>query len=147
MPYLCKDCRAYFSVRKGTAVESSKIGFQDRAIAFYMITTGIKGTSSMKLYREAGIRQATAWLMMQRIHEGFMGGVDKLFPGPVETGIGRGTAGKAVVAGVKDCDSRKASVAVVHGRYGRQDAAGVCRGPRRENGNGIHTANTRRTEL
>ena len=136
MPYRCKDCRAYFSVRKGTAIESSKIGFQNWAIAFYMMTTGIKGTSSMKLYREVGIRQATAWFMIQRIREGFMDGMDKPFPDSVESdetaiggkvknmsnrkrkerkeaGIGRGTAGKAIVAGVKDRESRKVSVAVV----------------------------------
>ncbi|MYH57343.1 MAG: IS1595 family transposase [Boseongicola sp. SB0675_bin_26] len=136
MPYRCKDCRAYFSVRKGTAMESSKIGFQDWAIAFYMMTTGIKGTSSMKLYREVGIRQATAWFMMQRIREGFMGGIDKPFPGPVEAdetaiggkvknmsnrkrkerkeaGIGRGTAGKMIVAGVKDRETKMVSAAVV----------------------------------
>lgn len=64
MPNWCKDCRAYFSVRKGTAMESSKIGFQNWAITFYMMTTGIKGTSRMKLYREVGVRQGTAWFMM-----------------------------------------------------------------------------------
>ncbi len=121
MPYRCRDCRGHFSVRKGTAMQSAKIGFQKWAIAFYMMTTGIKGTSSMKLYRELGIRQATAWFMMQRIREGFMGGLDKPFPGPVEADetavggkrknmhtkkrkhlTGRGNAGKAIVAGVKD---------------------------------------------
>lgn len=61
-------------------MESGKIGFQNWAITFYMMTTGIKGTSSMKLYREVGIRQVTAWFMMQRIREGFMGGMDKPFP-------------------------------------------------------------------
>ena len=132
MPYRCRDCRGYFSVKKGTAMHSAKIGFQKWAIAFYMMTTGIKGTSSMKLYRELGIRQATAWFMMQRIREGFMGGIGKPFPGPVdadETAVGgkrknvhgkkwkqltgRGSVGKAIVAGVKDRESKKVSVAVV----------------------------------
>ncbi len=84
MPYRCRDCRKHFSVRKGTVMESSKIGFQKWAIAIYMMTTGIKGTSSMKLYREVGIRQATAWFLMQRIREGFNNGVDRPFPGPIE---------------------------------------------------------------
>ena len=49
-----------------------------------MMTTGLKGTSSMKLYREVGIRQATAWFLMQRIREGFTDGANQPFPGPVE---------------------------------------------------------------
>ena len=132
MPYRCRDCRGYFSVRKGTAMQSAKIGFQKWAIAFYMMTTGVKGTSSMKLYRELGIRQATAWFMMQRIREGFMGGIGKPFPGPVEANeaavdgkrknmhgkkrkplTGRGSVGKSIVAGVKGRESKMVSASVV----------------------------------
>ena len=122
MPYRCRDCRHHFSVRKGTAMQSSKIGLQKWAIALYMMTTGLKGTSSMKLYREVGIRQATAWFLMQRIREGFTDGENQPFPGPVEadetyiggkrkknmpkakrkTLTGRGAVGKVAVAGVKD---------------------------------------------
>ena len=65
-------------------MQSTKLGLQKWAIAFYMMTSGLKGTSSMKLYREVGIRQATAWFLMQRIREGFMDGIEKPFPGPVE---------------------------------------------------------------
>ncbi len=136
MPYRCRDCRAHFSVRKGTVMQSSKLGLQKWAIALYMMTTGIKGTSSMKLYREVGIRQATAWFLMQRIREGFMEGHNLPFPGPVEAdetaiggkrknmsnkkrkalreaGVGRGSVGKAIVAGVKDRESKQVSAAVV----------------------------------
>ena len=84
MPYRCKDCRQYFSVRKGTVMQSSKIGYQKWVIAIYMMTTNLKGTSSMKLHRDLGIRQATAWHMMQRIREAFAVGVDLPMPGPVE---------------------------------------------------------------
>ena len=121
MPYRCRDCRHHFSVRKGTVMQSSKLGLQKWAIAIYMMTTGIKGTSSMKLYREVGIRQPTAWFLMQRIREGFIEGENKSFPGPVEADetyiggkLGNMTAksrkearqkpdlGKTIVAGVKD---------------------------------------------
>ena len=61
MLYRCGDCRKHFSVRKGTVLQSSKLGLQKWAFCLYLVATGIKGTSSMKIYRELGIRQATAW--------------------------------------------------------------------------------------
>ena len=73
MPYRCRnrDCRAYFSVRKGTVMESSKLGLQKWAIAIYMATTSLKGSSSMKLHRDLGITQKSAWFLNQRIREVF----------------------------------------------------------------------------
>ncbi|MDE0534345.1 MAG: IS1595 family transposase [Albidovulum sp.] len=138
MPFRCKDCRGHFSVKHGTVMQSSKIGLQMWAIGIYLMSTGIKGTASMKIYRDIGLRQATAWFLMQRIREGFMDGIGQPFPGPCEAdetgiggkvknlsnrkrkerkeaGIGRGLAGKTIVAGVKDRESKKVSVAVVHG--------------------------------
>ena len=125
MPYRCRDCRHHFSVRKGTVMQSSKLGLQKWAIALYMTATGIKGTASMKVHREIGMRQATAWHLMHRIRASFDTGSGKPFPGPVEAdetyiggkrknmsnakrralqeaGSPRGTVGKTAVVGAKD---------------------------------------------
>ena len=69
MPYRCLDCRKFFSVKTGTIMQSSKIGYQKWAMAYYILTTGIKGTSSMKLHRDLGVTQKTAWHMAHRIRE------------------------------------------------------------------------------
>ncbi|MXW46341.1 MAG: IS1595 family transposase [Gammaproteobacteria bacterium] len=131
MPYRCRDCRSYFSVKKGTVMQSSKIGLQKWLFAMYMMSTSLKGAASMKVYRELGITQKTAWFLTQRIREGFMKGT-KSMVGPVEVDEtyvggkrgnmhasrrkkfeGRGTVGKTAVVGVKDRDSNTVTAKVV----------------------------------
>lgn len=82
MPYRCRKCRQFFSVRTGTVLEYSRIGYREWAIAIYMATTSLKGVSSMKLYRNLGITPKAAWHLMQRICKGFEGntGVDLKIP-------------------------------------------------------------------
>ncbi|MCY3956462.1 MAG: IS1595 family transposase [Nitrospira sp.] len=69
MPYRCRTCRKRFSVRVGTVLENSRLDLRIWAIAIYIQTTGLKGTSSMKLYRDLGVTQKTAWYLSHRIRE------------------------------------------------------------------------------
>ena len=61
MAHRCRDCRKFFSVKIGTVMESSNLGYQVWAIATYLMHTSIKGVSSMKLHRDLGITQKSAW--------------------------------------------------------------------------------------
>ena len=76
MPYHCGDCRKYFSVKTGTVMQSSKIGLQKWVIAIYLLSTNLKGVSSMKLHRDLGVTQKTAWFLAQKIRQGWLEGQD-----------------------------------------------------------------------
>lgn len=130
-PYRCRDCRKDFSIKTGTLMEGSKISLQKWAIAFYLSSTNLKGVSSMKLHRDLGVTQKTAWFMMHRIREtwrdngghfsgpveadeSYFGGKRKNMPkSKREKMEGRGTAGKAIVAGIKDRETNNIKAGVV----------------------------------
>ena len=132
MPYRCSACKKYFSVRTGTILERSKIPLQKWAIGIFLHLSNLKGVSSMKLHRDLKITQKSAWFMLHRIRQAYEVAGDRL-DGPVEideTFIGgkeknkhsdkmlhadRGTVGKAVVAGVKDRETKEVRAEVVQG--------------------------------
>ena len=85
MPHWCPDCRSYFSVRTGTALAHSKVPLRKWAIAIYLELTSLKSVSSMKLHRDIGVSQLTAWFMLHRIREAWASpGGDGPHSGPVE---------------------------------------------------------------
>ena len=57
MPYRCRDCGKRFSVKTNSVMYASNIGYQKWAIAIYLVTTSLKGVSSMKLHRALGINK------------------------------------------------------------------------------------------
>ncbi len=132
MPYWCKDCRSYFSVKTGTAMQRSKIPLRKWAIAIYLCLTSLKSVSSMKLQRDIGVSQPTAWFMLHRIRQAWAVDDDDQFDGPVEvdesyfggrqanmpqakrtTLAGGGTAHMTAVIGAKDRDSNEVRAEVI----------------------------------
>ena len=52
-------------------MERSKIPLHKWAIAIYMVTTNLKSVSSMKLHRDLGITQKSAWFILHRIRQAY----------------------------------------------------------------------------
>ncbi|MCY3659654.1 MAG: IS1595 family transposase [Caldilineaceae bacterium] len=71
MPYWCTDCRSYFSIKTGTLLEYTQLPLRKWVFAIYLHVTSLKGISSMKLHRDIGVAQKTAWHMLQRIRKAF----------------------------------------------------------------------------
>ena len=132
MPYRCRDCRKYFSVRTGSVMERSKITLRKWAIGIYLSTTSLKGVSSLKLHRDLKITQKSAWFMAHRIREALTAG-EHLLADPVEVdetyiggksknrhaserrGYGRGPIGKAPVVAMRSRTTREVRArAVAH---------------------------------
>ena len=129
-PFRCRTCRKDFSVKTGTVLHSSNIPLSKWAIGFYLFMTNLKGVSSMKLHRDLGITQRSAWHMAHRIRE-TLDATGGKFAGPVEADetyiggkegnkheskklkAGRGAVGKTPVAGVKDRATNQVRTTVV----------------------------------
>ena len=120
------DTRPY---KYQTVMERSKISYQKWVMAIYLFTSSLKGVSLMKLHRDLGITQKSAWYMLQRLRMAFEQS-PALFEGVVEvdeTSIGgkdrnkhqkdvkagRGSTGKAPVVGVKNRGTKQVRAKVI----------------------------------
>jgi len=122
-PHRCRSCKSDFSVKTDTLMHKSNIGYRAWAVGIYLMTTNLKGVSSMKIHRDLGITQKSAWMMMHKIRESFDDELGIVLSGPVEVDetyiggkrknmsnakrkalkdTGRGPVGKVAVVGMKD---------------------------------------------
>ena len=58
-----------FSVKTSSLMYSSPLPLKTWGLALYLLTTNLKGVSSMKLHRDLGITQKTAWFLAHRIRK------------------------------------------------------------------------------
>ena len=129
-PFRCRSCRKDFSVKTGTLLHRSHLPLSKWAIAYYLFATNLKGVSSMKLYRDLGITQKTAWYMAHRtrqtltaegdkfagaaeVNETYIGGKEGNKHSDKKLRAGRGAVGKVAVAGVRDRNTGRVNTEVV----------------------------------
>ena len=142
MTHRCRECegKPRFSSRTGTPLQSSKLPYRTWVIAIYLFTTGIKGTSSMKIHRDLEITYKSAWHLTHRIRKAFDQEAPQ-FAGPVEvdetffggkegnkhaskkTHPGGGVGGKVAVVGIKDQDTGQVHAKVTEST-GKEDLQG-----------------------
>ena len=136
MTHRCRDCsnKPMFSLKTGTVLEGTKLSYRVWIIAIYLVTTNLKGVSSMKLHRDLDITQKSAWHLAHRLRKALTKRNNGSFCGPVEVdetyfggqrrnmsiarrralaGTGPGAVGKTAVVGAKDRATKQVRAKVV----------------------------------
>jgi transposase-like protein len=115
----CNGCKRQFTMKVGTIFEDSPLSLSKWLPAVWLLAGAKNGVSSCELARALGVTQKTAWFMLHRIRramntgsfntplsgeveadETFIGGKESNKHASRKMNAGRGTVGKAVVAGV-----------------------------------------------
>lgn len=65
----CKYCRQIFTVRTGTMFERSKIPLSKWLYAMHVMAARRKDISTLRLSKELGITQKSAWFMLHRLRD------------------------------------------------------------------------------
>ena len=112
-------------------MESSKIPLLNWAITIYQLATNVKGISNLKIHRALTISYSCSWHLSHRSREAWNQFTASKFDGPVEVhetnvgckegnkhagdklNAGRGTVGKAAVAGMKNRHKKEIRATVV----------------------------------
>ena len=121
-------------------------------IATFLVSTNLKSVSSMKLHRDLDITQKSAWFLAHRLRRALDRDGDR-FAGPCEADetyfggkrknmsnakrkqlaeqeVGRGTAGKTAVVGIKDRATKQVRAEVTENRNPMRTAPRAAAGAR-----------------
>lgn len=63
----CRDCKAQYTVRKGTVLEDSRIEIRHWCYAFWRAATSKKGVSALEIHRQTGISYKSSLFLLNRI--------------------------------------------------------------------------------
>ncbi len=105
-------------------MEASNLGYQTWVLAAYLLTTNLKGVSSLKLHRDLGVSAKTAWHLAHRLRKVWERDTSFFFTGPVEVdethvgGKAKNRHGKEVrpkvlVAGIKNRPTKQVHARVI----------------------------------
>ena len=118
--WTCLECRKQFTLRVGTVMEDSSLGFDKWICGFWLIANAKNGISSYEIHRALGITQKSGWFLLQRIRLALQNGTIEKMKGTVEADesfvggnadfmhkkvkkakkIGRGFTNKTIVMGL-----------------------------------------------